>query len=1058
MINNHREHIQKIREDFQASQRVKDSLNNSIRALARDLYSKDTHFIFELIQNAEDNTYKAVEPSLSFRLSQSDPTLTEGSNGALIIQNNEIGFSLENVEAICAVGKTTKNKMQGYIGEKGIGFKSVFRVTSNPHIYSNGYSFCLPEFDEETGLGYIVPQWIEELPDRLDRSCTTIILPLNKASFGYVEIETMLRDIEPASILFLSKLKEIKIETDTGDDLNILKDTSKRPVVQILVEGKSQNESISDIEEFLLCTQPFNRPKDVIQEKREEIKDREVSIAFLLNKDHESIGKIFAYLPVRSDTGLPFLINADFILPSSREDIQDVPWNRWLMKCVAELVAIALPLLKERGLLTVGFLEMLTGRMNDLAEDMDNLYYPIFVEIREALKTKDLIPADDGTFVSAQNAKLARGSDLRKLLTHDQLTLLFKSEGTITWLTGDITEFNTPNLRRYLLEHLKVEEVRPEKFVELLTDVFLKNQTDNWIIDFYSFLGKNRTDLWKKPDTILKKKTFIRLENNTHVVPFKTDGTPNAYLPSSITTNFPTVKRNIVDVETAADFLKQLGIIKPDLFAEIIEFILPKYTKDKIIIDFDENIDDLTKIKKVLNEPHQDSSPSLIAKLRILLGKLGFAKLEDYFSSNDKLGKIIPVLLKLVLPNIPFLRASNGLKTEYKSPKVIYISTPELRHYFQDGFEAWFIADDYPEELLSLFQELGVNESPVLRKRSVDKNGFVIISNSHSSHRRGLNGFDPDIQVEGLSHALAVPSSEKSAFVWKSIAIANAACIRGIVEKSSRQTYENSRKEECVSESFGHLLMGSKWLPSSDGQFHHPAELSLNDLPEQFERDEKLADLLGMKKDVVSRLAEEAGVKPETLELARILEQNPDMLEYVQRRISEKKEKPMFPARAVTNPERRQERLEEQFIDAPNKEYEKRERSVRITRGVVDPSLWLREQYTNEVGQIVCQICKEEMPFKKRDGKYYFEAVEALSKDHFPLEHEAQFLALCPLCAAMYKEFIKNDEGAMTNLKTAMLNTDQLEIPLRLGEIDRTIRFVETHYHDIKTILKNDVL
>lgn len=220
--NNPRKHIRKIRNDFQASRRVKDSFNNSIQALARDLYSKDTHFIFELIQNAEDNTYEAVEPSLSFRLGKFDPTGTQGSDGVLIVQNNEIGFSLDNVDAICAVGKTTKSKIKGYIGEKGIGFKSVFRVTSNPHIFPNGYSFCLPEHDEETGLGYIVPQWVVRVPEGIDPSHTTIILPLDKDGFGYGEIEKMLRDIEPVTILFLTKLKEIKVETDTRDALTIL--------------------------------------------------------------------------------------------------------------------------------------------------------------------------------------------------------------------------------------------------------------------------------------------------------------------------------------------------------------------------------------------------------------------------------------------------------------------------------------------------------------------------------------------------------------------------------------------------------------------------------------------------------------------------------------------------------------------------------------------------------------------------------------------------------------------------------------------------------------------
>ena len=43
---------------------------------------------------------------------------------------------------------------------------------------------------------------------------------------------------------------------------------------------------------------------------------------------------------------------------------------------------------------------------------------------------------------------------------------------------------------------------------------------------------------------------------------------------------------------------------------------------------------------------------------------------------------------------------------------------------------------------------------------------------------------------------------------------------------------------------------------------------------------------------------------------------------------------------------------------------------------------------------------------KKRDGEYYFQAVAALFKNHFTREHKAQFLALCPLCVAMYSEFV----------------------------------------------------
>jgi len=46
-----------------------------------------------------------------------------------------------------------------HVGQKGIGFKSVFRVTDVPEIHSNGFHI---RFDVYSGpLGYILPHWVE---------------------------------------------------------------------------------------------------------------------------------------------------------------------------------------------------------------------------------------------------------------------------------------------------------------------------------------------------------------------------------------------------------------------------------------------------------------------------------------------------------------------------------------------------------------------------------------------------------------------------------------------------------------------------------------------------------------------------------------------------------------------------------------------------------------------------------------------------------------------------------------------------------------------------------
>ena len=47
-----------------------------------------------------------------------------------------------------------------YTGQKGIGFKSVFRITDAPEVHSNGYHI---RFDVSSGpMGYILPHWVPE--------------------------------------------------------------------------------------------------------------------------------------------------------------------------------------------------------------------------------------------------------------------------------------------------------------------------------------------------------------------------------------------------------------------------------------------------------------------------------------------------------------------------------------------------------------------------------------------------------------------------------------------------------------------------------------------------------------------------------------------------------------------------------------------------------------------------------------------------------------------------------------------------------------------------------
>ena len=824
-------------------------LRDSIDHLAQGLYTRNAHFIFELIQNAEDNVYgHNIEPSLTFRLLRDDPTNTPGADGVIVVENNEVGFSPVNIDAICAVGKSTKNEQEGFIGEKGIGFKSVFRVTSFPFLFSNGYQISLPESHEKTGLGFIVPEWVENIPEIIDTSITSIVLPLDQPEFGYDVVKKMLWEIEPETILFLSKLKEIKIVTGHGEGFTVIKDDHDEPNIQLLTNKNGDDE----IFEFLFFKRVYDKPEEINHEKRNNVEKREVSIAFPVGDKQNSAGKLFAYLPVRHDTGFPFIINADFILPSSREDIQDTPWNReWLMPCVGELVFSSLPILKKNEQLSVPFMNSLAKSVLPLNEN--DMYYPIAKAVKEAFTTLELIPTDDGSFVSAENAKLASADWLRQLLRQDQLKLLYQKE--VEWIHGNITDGGRNELWKYFREELKIEELTPDSFARKLSSAFFDNQSDQWMIEFYTQLP-NQTGLWKKrgyrgADVPLRKKPFIRLQDGSHVRPFDDDEKPNAYLTvkTLIDARLPTVKTKIASHDEARQFLlSDLKIPEFDILAEVIEHVIPKY--------------------KLPNPPQADEHKLDIEKI-----------VEAYRTDSQEKRK----RLKDALQETPFILSWSPTSCDetYRKPDALYFQNDSLEMYFSGCSEVGFVSSVYQDDVLKMFDSLGVHHEVRIDKRKPDYYGRIKIRDGHGWHERGLSGFDPDIKVEGLSRALSSPKNEKSIFVWNTIVLPNAECLRGTVEKSSRQTYENSSKKERISEFFGRLLIDSKWLPGTDGLFHSPSELRLDELPDEFERNERLADLLKMKKTEIVEAADilsEGNPRKKTL-LERIANASDDELE-----------------------------------------------------------------------------------------------------------------------------------------------------------------------------------
>ncbi|KAM4107744.1 hypothetical protein ACJW30_04G168300 [Castanea mollissima] len=362
-----REHVEEIRRkkfSIGGEQNpLTEDLHQAVKNLSAELYAKDVHFLMELIQNAEDNDYlEGVDPSLEFVITSEDITNT-GAPATLLIFNNEKGFSSKNIDSICSVGRSTKkgNRKRGYIGEKGIGFKSVFLVSSQPYIFSNGYQI---RFNEEPcphcNLGYIVPEWVEENPTLSDIKkiygsgttlpTTTIVLPLK---FDKVKpVKQQLSNVHPEVLLFLSKIKRLSVREHNNDPrlntVSAIAITSETElVVRKNIDAESYTIHLSADEKgkefegecrYFMWRQKFPVRQENKVERRMEVEELVITLAFpfeeRLHREMSSPG-IYAFLPTEMFTNFPFIIQADFLLASSRETILlDNKWNQGILDCV----------------------------------------------------------------------------------------------------------------------------------------------------------------------------------------------------------------------------------------------------------------------------------------------------------------------------------------------------------------------------------------------------------------------------------------------------------------------------------------------------------------------------------------------------------------------------------------------------------------------------------------------------------------------------------------------------------------------------------------------------
>lgn len=1003
---------------------------DGIKRLLTDLYPDNAHFIYELLQNAEDARDKA-RPNSS---GASVVRFTLSSDSLEVEHDGEGLFTLADVESITSIGVSSKRDDPTSIGKFGVGFKAVFAYTNTPEIHSGGYNFRIRDL--------VVPEAVgAQTKTRVTRFIFPFNHPKKSATQAEMEITKGLRELGDNTLLFLKHIRKIEFllaDGSIGSQERIEHGNERIEIHTLRPNGKKLVSHWLRFEKTVCVADEEGKEKDcrvaIAYSLTNSAKEGEQSAWKVTPLEH---GQVSIFFPAEKEvSNLRFHVHAPFASTVARDSVRDCDANKVLLRAIADLTANTLETLRDLGLLNVASYAALPIRAQDFPES--HLFHPIYEKVREALKTQPLLPAHGGNFIKAEEAKLARGKKLVELFSAEQLGSLFGKE-KLAWLDASITaDGATTDLHTYLVGRKKpysqVWEVAPlvegiqvdsdTPLARKLTADFLIKQSMDWLIRFIQYTEG------REP---LKKVPLVRLASGRHVpLPSDKDTEPSAwFVPKDAAgldlSEFQLVHAELTTNEPIRKFLEKEGIREIDAAGIVGRCILPLYKGADTLFDESSYRDHLHQIRKAYTEAND------IAKTQLTTSLSGVAWLACVHASGNALGKIF-----------------------WKKPGAsdVFAKTAEHENWFcaLNNVEAYFLHPATNEELRDVIASLVKQATALTQNLHTSETTTVSLYNeSYGYHKQGLSGFKPDATVIGVQAALDSWNTERARILWK-VMLSAPRIIRGETQGSTNRQKLDAANKELEYTDVGKLCREHVWLPDRAGNWQKPSALFLTDLPEEFDtssfRAKDVAKKLGMKNPVdMSSIASAFGITTEEAE--RRMNVTPEELAEIELRRQDKLHRPTMPDKVSPDPERRAVKTVEGARNTPERTQETRARTVDPDYGDAqgEARTYLKHQYTNDDGVMFCQLCQHPQPVLL-DGVPHFEAVDCV--DGINAHYEQNNLALCPNHAAMYK----NSGLTPDAIQHAILECDGQKIPLNLAGNEKELYFTQQHLGDLRAVLQ----
>jgi hypothetical protein len=1011
-----------------------------------DFYPDEAHFIYELLQNAED----AGATEVAFELT---------AHGCFFEHNGTRHFNERDIRGITGIFNSSKKDNPDKIGKFGVGFKSVFVYTDTPVIYSKDYSFKI--------LKLVLPQSIKPKTDLGEK--TRFEFPFNNpkknVKTAFSEVKSGLEHLSETTLLFLNNLRYISWRIGDQEG-SVLREEHSNAHVEILKLTGGKEILSSHWLRFSAPVQnldKFTSPVDGVERQKVTVAfelafvgdvkafDAKKPIAKQFKIVPAKRGKVAVFFPAEKETsGLRFHLHAPFIPELSRASIKSSPENLPLFEQLAAVAADSLHEIKALGLLTGDFLSTLPNNDDPLPKQ----YVVIRDTILNEMRTKSLVPTHGGGFAPAERLFQARAS-LRSLLSSEDLAFVTRRKDQPQWSISapqknsnqdrflsslGIETWDAENLKSFFEANAR----EPDGFyndseLDLKVLEWLTTKSDEWLQSLCALLYKHCEE---EGYGDLRNVHFVKLESGEWgtgaTACFRSGAFSADDRLSYVDERILVAGKKKEQQQDARRFLEEIGVREPNESDEITLLLEAKYSEHGNPPSDHEHFIDLKRMMVFL-----ESNPSL----------------WNVFS-NYRIFKVISpscqwAKARKVYLDEPFgqtgLSRLYAMNTEAKPER-----WPLDPCYLANGLDA----DAVFTFALQLGCQTQFDRPWVLTSCGRNPNWDYLKSAPGS---RAGNVINQDYVLSEDSEMLINSKQQESTLLLWNALNHSEKTTPSILEARFQLTYTGGSR---VSKS--HLvcqLTELAWVPQSDGSFVKPCDASASKMPKGFTVNtgcrwmQEVGFGVEDQKREIDTAARAAQRKQLGFDTEEELKEAQDFVKLPKRErellmASIRKSEPEsceLPVRPLRNSEIRSTRVEEQARSTPGKTSVIKPRSVQVGLEAAkqDAKLYLADQYTNTNGQMICQACKDELPFRLPNGSYYFEAVEIIREA--PKRFREGFLALCPNHAAAY-QYANAQSKTMSELIATATGS---EVELSLGNTETTIYFTQMHLADAKACLNS---